>query len=220
MLLKSKAFDVNNKFVVSLDGPAAAGKGTIAHILAAKFGLTYFQSSLVYRKLALVCIKNNIKSTDVETVIKLSQTTQYEPKDDLRDENLGIVASQIAVIPEVRRNLGKYLMQLIETIPRIIMEGRDIGTVIAPSADLKIFIKADINIRAERRYKELCQNTTQNDPIWTFDEVLFQLKIRDKQDTERAIAPLMPSKGALEIDTSLLTPMEVGDKIIEFILWR
>lgn len=123
------------------------------------------------------------------------------------------MASQIAVIPEVRINLGKYLIKLIEITPRIIMEGRDIGTVIAPFADLKIFITADVNIRAQRRYQELLTEGKAYD----LSEVLSQLKIRDQRDTERNAAPLSIPNGALEIDTSYLSPEEIIDKIIKFI---
>lgn len=216
MRLKSKAFDVNNNFVVSLDGPAAAGKGTIARIIAEKFGLIYCQSSLVYRSLALACIKSKIEPTDIDAVIKLSKTTPYYQVEDLSDEKLGIIASQLAIIPEVRNNLGEYLINLIANTPRIIMEGRDIGTVIAPAADLKIFITADINVRAERRYKELSKNGIS----CIFTDVLSQLKTRDIRDTERPVAPLMLPNGALEIDTSFLAPMEIVDKIVEFISVR
>lgn len=213
MALKSKAFNINNNFVVSLDGPAAAGKSTIGRLLADKLQLTYFQSSRVYRSLALSCINNKIDPNDKETIIKLSQTISMVESTELNAENIGIVASQVASISEVRNNLGKYLVELINTTPRIIMEGRDIGTIIAPSADLKIFIDADIKVRAERRYQELYQNNTQ----YMLSDILSQLEMRDKMDKERSTAPLMIPKGALEIDTSYLISTEVVDKIIEFI---
>ncbi|XVN43617.1 MAG: (d)CMP kinase [Candidatus Rickettsia vulgarisii] len=213
LTLKSKAFDINNNFVVTLDGPAASGKGTIGKRLAEKFKLTYYQSSIVYRSLALSCLNQEIDPTDTKAVIELSKTVKYLEDRQLNDERISIVASQIGVIPEVRINLGKYLVKLIETTPRIIMEGRDIGTVIAPSADLKIFITADVNIRAERRYQELLsQGKSCN-----LEEVLSQLKIRDQRDTERNAAPLTVSKGALEIDTSYLSPEEIIDIIMKFI---
>ncbi|KAJ6645012.1 Cytidylate kinase [Pseudolycoriella hygida] len=210
--LRAKAFDADRKLVISLDGPAASGKGTISKLLAAKLKLTYFQSGLVYRNLALSCINNQIVPTDIEAVIRLSQTPRYEETDELFEENVGIVASQIATIGAVRSNLSGYLVKLIESTPRIIMEGRDIGTVIAPSADLKIFIAADINVRAARRYKELSEKGSQ----YVFDDILSQLKIRDQRDAEREVAPLRPPKDALEIDTTILSPVEVVNKIMKY----
>lgn len=216
MTLRSKAFDINNKFVVSLDGPAASGKGTIGRLLAAKLELAYFQSSKVYRNLALSCINNKIDPNDQDAVIKLSQDISIVQDKELGAENIGMIASQVAIIPEVRSNLGEYLVELIRITPRIIMEGRDIGTVIAPSADLKIFINADIKVRSERRYNELHKSGTR----YTLSDILAQLEIRDQRDRERISSPLTIPEGALEIDTSLLAPQEVVDKIIEFISIR
>lgn len=213
MTLKSQAFDIRNNFVVALDGPAASGKATIGQMLAQKLKLTYFQSSIVYRSLAISCINQKIDLTDINGIIELSKSTEYVQNSELDSEIVGNVASKIAIIPEVRNNLGKYLGKLIKTTPRIIMEGRDIGTVVAPNADLKIFIRADIVIRAKRRYKELQEKKGG----YIFDTVLEQLKIRDKRDIERDIAPALPSQGALEIDTSYLSPKEVIDKIMGFI---
>ncbi|WP_375359442.1 (d)CMP kinase [Candidatus Tisiphia endosymbiont of Neophilaenus lineatus] len=216
MTLKSQAFNISNNFVVALDGPAASGKSTIGQMLAQKLKLTYFQSSIVYRSLAISCINQKIDLTDINGIIELSKSTEYVQNSELDSEIVGNVASKIAIIPEVRNNLGKYLGKLIKTTPRIIMEGRDIGTVVVPNADLKIFIRADIVIRAKRRYKELQEKEGE----YIFDTVLKQLKIRDKRDIERDIAPTLPPQGALEIDTSYLSPKEVIDKIMEFISVR
>ncbi|WP_341756621.1 MULTISPECIES: (d)CMP kinase [unclassified Candidatus Tisiphia] len=216
MTLKSRAFDISNNFVVALDGPAASGKSTIGRMLAQKLNLTYFQSGIVYRSLALSCISQKIDLTDINRIIELSESTEYIQNSELDSEVVGNIASQVAVIPEVRNNLGVYLVKLIKTTPRIIMEGRDIGTVVAPSADLKIFIKANIVIRAKRRYKELQKKEGE----CLFDAVLKQLETRDKRDMERDIAPLTVSPGTLEIDTSYLSPEKVIDKIMEFISVR
>ncbi|MDR0329425.1 MAG: (d)CMP kinase, partial [Rickettsia sp.] len=176
--------------------------------------------SIVYRSLAISCINQKIDLTDINGIIELSKSTEYVQNSELDSEIVGNVASKIAIIPEVRNNLGKYLGKLIKTTPRIIMEGRDIGTVVAPNADLKIFIRADIVIRAKRRYKELQEKGGEYGEEYIFDTVLEQLKIRDKRDIERDIAPTLPPQGALEIDTSYLSPKEVIDKIMEFISVR
>lgn len=216
MNLKSKAFDFSQEFVVALDGPAASGKGTIGLMLAEKFSLKYFQSSIVYRELAFNCIKKKVDITNINEVISLSKELEITNEFDFEDENIGNVASQIAVIAEVRDNLNKHLLKLIRTIPRILMEGRDIGTVVAPNADFKIFITANPYIRAERRYKQLQAKGKE----CILDEILQQIILRDKRDKEREVAPLLPALDALIIDTSMLSPISVVEEITQFILTK
>ena len=211
--LKTKAFDISQNFTISLDGPAASGKGTIGLILAKKFSLKYFQSSIVYRQLAFDCISQKIDITGIDEVIALSKELKLDNNIDLDDENIGNIASQIAIVSEIRNNLNKYLINLVKTTPRIIMEGRDIGTVIAPDADLKIFITANPQIRAERRYKQL----QVKGKTCILDEILQQIILRDKRDKERKAAPLLPASGALIIDTSELSAMEVIGEVTNYI---
>jgi len=212
--LKTKAFDFSQNFVVALDGPAASGKGTIGLMLAERFSLKYFQSSIVYRQLAFNCISQKVDITNINEVISLSREIEITDKLDLADENIGGVASQIAVIAEVRENLNKHLVKLINATPRILMEGRDIGTVVAPNADFKIFVTASLGVRAERRYKQL--QTKGKECI--LDEILQQIILRDKRDKEREVAPLLPASDALIIDTSKLSPISVVEEITQFIL--
>ncbi len=211
--LKTKAFDISQNFTISLDGPAASGKGTIGLILAKKFSLKYFQSSIVYRQLAFDCINQKIDVTDIDAVIALSKELKLDNNFDLENEDIGNIASQIAVISEVRNNLNKYLINLVKTTPRIIMEGRDIGTVVAPDADLKIFITANPQIRAERRYKQL----QAKGKTCILDEILRQIILRDKRDKERKAAPLLPASDALIIDTSELSAVEVVEEVTNYI---
>ncbi|ACP53556.1 MULTISPECIES: (d)CMP kinase [spotted fever group] len=211
--LKTKAFDISQNFTISLDGPAASGKGTIGLILAKKFSLKYFQSSIVYRQLAFDCISQKIDVTDIDAVIALSKELKLDNNFDLENENIGNIASQIAVISEIRNNLNKYLINLVKTTPRMIMEGRDIGTVVAPDADLKIFITANPQIRAERRYKQL----QAKGKTCILDEILRQIILRDKRDKERKAAPLLPASDALIIDTSKLSAMEVVEEVTNYI---
>ncbi len=211
--LKTKAFDISQNFTISLDGPAASGKGTIGLILAKKFSLKYFQSSIVYRQLAFDCISQKIDVTDIDAVIALSKELKLDNNFDLENENIGNIASQIAVISEIRNNLNKYLINLVKTTPRMIMEGRDIGTVVAPNADLKIFITANPQIRAERRYKQL----QAKGKTCILDEILRQIILRDKRDKERKAAPLLPASDALIIDTSKLSAMEVVEEVTNYI---
>lgn len=212
--LKSKALDFTQNFVIALDGPAASGKGTIGLMLAEKFSLKYVQSSIVYRQLAFNCIKEKIDIIDINKVNSLSKEIDITDKFDLEDENIGGIASQIAVIAEVRDNLNKHLVKLINITPRILMEGRDIGTIVAPNADFKIFITANPEVRAERRYKQL----QAKGKACILDEILQQIILRDKRDKEREVAPLLPALDALIIDTSKLSPLSVVEQITQFIL--
>ncbi|HJD58844.1 MAG TPA: (d)CMP kinase [Rickettsia endosymbiont of Ceroptres masudai] len=211
--LKTKAFDISQNFTISLDGPAASGKGTIGLMLAKKLSLKYFQSSIVYRQLAFDCINQKIDVTDIDAVIALSKELKLDNNFDLENEDIGNIASQIAVISEVRNNLNKYLINLVKTTPRIIMEGRDIGTVVAPDADLKIFITAHPKIRSERRYKQL----QAKGKTCILDEILRQIILRDKRDKERKAAPLLPASDALIIDTSDLSAIEVVEEVTNYI---
>ena len=217
MRLIDKANDLNTEFIVALDGPSAAGKGLIGRLVAEKFGLVYVQSSIVYRGLAYVCMMAGISADDEGGIIELSASsdviTEVEGV-DLNIEAIGEFASKLSVIQEVRKNLGIYLINLIGNTPRIIMEGRDIGTVVAPNADLKIFITANVEVRAKRRFKQLQYEG--KDCI--LSDVLKLLKSRDDRDSTRAAAPLKAASDALLIDTSDLPPEEVLQKIVNFML--
>ncbi len=219
MKIRDKAFDPKQTFVVTLDGPAASGKGTVARILARKLRLKYIQSSIVYRSLAALCIKNNVDLNDEEAIITLSSSpkiTNHLVESSASDEQIGSVASKIAVIPEVRDNLNKTLKQWIKETPRIIMEGRDIGTIVAPDADFKIFLTADVKIRAERRYNELREKGKE----CIMHGILLQLEERDARDSQRKAGPLKEAPGSFRVNTSDITPLEAVDEIINNIIKR
>lgn len=216
MQLSEKMYNQDNGFIVALDGPSASGKGLIGSMLAKEFGLKYVQSSIVYRGLAYICLQDNISPDDVDSVIKLSATVDVVAQTygvDLNLEIIGDVASKISSIVQVRRNLGHYLKKLIKTTPRIVMEGRDIGTVIAPNADLKIFITANVQVRAARRFKQLRLEGKE----CILSDVLDLLKNRDRRDRLRSAAPLKAAADALVIDTSDLSPADVIRKIKDFV---
>lgn len=222
LTLKQKAYDFSCTFKIALDGPAASGKGTIARILAEEFQLLYIQSSIVYRGLACVCIKEKIDLTNLATslhqISNLSTKTDEIHKaiqtNDLSDENISKASSIIAAIPQVRQNLGLYLKQIVNNATRLIMEGRDIGTVIMPEADLKLFITADNTVRAKRRYKQLLDSGKQ----CILTDILNQIIQRDQRDTTRAEAPLLSAKDAVLIDTSELDIKQVIDKVLNYLV--
>jgi len=214
--LKEKAYNQHNRFVIALDGPSASGKGSIGRMLASGFYLEYVQSGIFYRSLAYLCIVNNIDVTEVKKIIELSRSdnlTELTKGVDLNQENIGNYASKISTIPEVRANINKCLILMVKTHPRIIMEGRDIGTVIAKDADLKIFITADVNKRAERRYKQLHEEGKK----CKLEEVLELLKERDLRDSMRITDPLLVSSDAFIIDTSHMNQKQVIAEIKNYI---
>ena len=214
--LKEKAYNQHNRFVIALDGPSASGKGSIGRMLASEFNLEYVQSGIFYRSLAYLCIVNNIDVTEVKKIIELSGSnnlTEFTKGVDLNQENIGNYASKISTIPEVRANINKCLILMVKTHPRIIMEGRDIGTVIAKDADLKIFITADVNKRAERRYKQLHEEGKK----CKLEEVLELLKERDLRDSMRITDPLLVSSDAFVIDTSNINQKQVIAEIKNYI---
>jgi len=216
MKLLERLYNKNNRIIIALDGPSAAGKGLIGSMLAEEFSLIYVQSSIVYRGLAYICAEESVLPGDVDAVIKLSSEVDVIARIkniDLNIESIGDIASKISVIPQVRINFGRYLRNLIETTPRIIMEGRDIGTVIVPDADLKIFITANVEVRAERRYKQLLLEGKD----CTLTDVLDLLKNRDERDMSRKSAPLKAADDALIIDASDLTPLEIIQSIKNYV---
>ncbi len=214
--LKEKAYNPNTRFIIALDGPSASGKGSIGKMLASEFNLKYVQSGIVYRSVAYLCMINNIDVTDLKKIIELSKTDnliELTKGVDLNQENIGNYTSQISTIPEVRASINKYLILMIETYPRILMEGRDIGTVIAKDADLKIFITADVNKRAERRYKQLHEEGKK----CTLEDVLQLLKERDLRDSTRIADPLAIASDAFVIDTSYMNQDQVIANIKNYI---
>ena len=216
MSLKEKALNLNYKFTVALDGPSASGKGHIGRMVAEAYSLEYFQSSLVYRGLARLCLEKAIDPSDEQEVIKLStfaEIVDYAKNFDLADEIIGNIASKVSIVAEVRKNLSEHLLRLVKKTPRLIMEGRDIGTVIAPNAPLKIFLTASVEQRAERRFKQLIASGKQ----CILPEILEQLKERDMRDQTRSAGPLVAAKDALIIDTSNILPQQVFEVIDNFI---
>ncbi|MFK7973912.1 MAG: (d)CMP kinase [Rickettsiaceae bacterium] len=212
MTLIDKAYSLEESFVIALDGPSAAGKGMIGSMLAEEFSLTYFQSSLVYRGLAYICISDQIDLQQSKQILAIAENVDIFARIkniDLQTEQIGEIASQLSVIGEVRSSLGVYLQQIIKTNPRVVMEGRDIGTVIAPKADLKIFITADIKTRANRRYKQLLLDGKE----CMLSDVLNSLSKRDERDKSRKSAPLIPAEDSYVIDTSHLHPDQVVQQI-------
>lgn len=211
---------------IAIDGPAGAGKSTIAKRVAEKLGLIYVDTGAMFRAIALYMTKKCVKSNEIDKVkeelnnIRLDIVYENgEQQIILNDENVSKLirnpeiskaASSFAQVPEVRERLLMLQRELASKRP-VVMDGRDIGTKVLPSAAVKIFLTADVRVRAERRYKEL----TEKGEKVNLEDIMSDIKSRDEQDMNRKASPLVQADDAVLVDTSSLSVDEVVDAIIK-----
>lgn len=203
-------------FTVAIDGPAAAGKGTISKAVAAHFGFAHLDTGLLYRAVGAKVLAG----ADPLTAAKTLDPTDLE-NDALRTPEVAQAASQVAVIAEVRSALVDFQRSFAQRsfaqrIGGAVLDGRDIGTVICPAADAKLFVTASPECRAARRFKELQGKGMDV----SAQQVLADVIERDKRDSERATAPLIAAADAQQIDTSDLTIDEAVNAAIAFVQSR
>ncbi|MFK3738508.1 (d)CMP kinase [Massilia sp. TN1-12] len=207
--------------VITIDGPTASGKGTVAHKVADHLGFHLLDSGALYRLTALSAIRRGIDLADEHAVSKVAEHLQvrfngthiYLGTEDvahaIRAEQVGNTASRIAALPAVRQALYGLQLSFRQT-PGLVADGRDMGTVIFPTAQLKVFLTASVEARAQRRYKQLIDKGFSAN----MDDLLEDLQSRDARDTQRAVAPLVPAEGAHILDTSAMT----ADAAVEQVL--
>lgn len=183
-------------FTVAIDGPAAAGKGTIARAVATHFGFAYLDTGLLYRAAA----RKVIDGMDPVAAAKALTAHDFE-RAGLRTAKVGQAASKIAALPKVRAALVDFQHKFARSEGGAVLDGRDIGTVICPEAEVKLFVTASNEVRAVRRHAELVEKSAE----LTVAEVLADLQARDARDTERKAAPLLAAADAVMLDTSLMT---------------
>jgi len=187
-------------FVVAIDGPAAAGKGTLAERLAAALALPYLDTGLLYRAIGKLMDERGF---DLDDPVLAGQFAEaLDPEDlkrgDLRGREAGELASRVAVHPAVRAALVDFQRAFAARAPGAVLDGRDIGTVICPDADVKIFVTASPEVRARRRTDELLAKG--RDVV--YETILAETRERDERDSGRAVAPLKPAADAILLDTS------------------
>lgn len=214
---------------IAIDGPSGAGKSTISRKAAEKFGFIYVDTGAIYRTIGLATKIRGVSLDDTAAVVALLPTLEIELKyndageqhmyldgndvsRDIRLPEVSMLASRVSAIPEVRAFLVDMQRGMAEKYD-VIMDGRDISTVILPNADLKIFLTADVRDRARRRYEELRAKGMEK----PFDEVLAEMEKRDEQDTQRAAAPLKAADDAVLLDTSGNTLEESIDEVCRLI---
>lgn len=193
------------QFCVAIDGPAAAGKGTISRALSARFGFAYLDTGLLYRAVARLVL-DGADPVDAAKGLDPDDTT----RGDLRTAQIAQAASKVAVIPEVRKALVKVQRDFAVRPGGAILDGRDIGTVICPEAQVKLFVTASDEVRAERRFRELSERGADT----TLDQVLADVRARDARDRARATAPMRAAPDAVMLDTSDLTIDQAVDSAI------
>lgn len=215
-------------FIVAIDGPAGTGKGTITKLISKEMGLVNIDTGATYRCVALYAIKNNIKLEEKEKIIKSLENIEIDMQNQngeqiiflngenvtnqIRSKEVTQIVSQVSSIKEVRYKMVEVQRNLAKG-KDVIMEGRDITTVVFPNADVKIYLDADENERAKRRYKEMQEKGIEI----TYEEVLKNIQIRDKNDKEKEIGALKIAEDAIYVDTTDLNIEEVKNKILNII---
>ncbi len=202
--------------VICVDGPSASGKGSVARIVAQELGWHLLLSGNIYRLLALLAQQTKLNIDDsaslTQLATRMTQQNYFETGIDLESEQLGEMASRLSTHKEVRAALIP-LQQAAYRSPGLVAEGRDMATVIFPKAGLKIYLSANIEVRAKRRIQQLMFNNPNNEV--KIETILHQLKERDRRDTMRSVAPLKQAKDAIIIDSTTLTLDEVKAQVVE-----
>lgn len=200
--------------IIAVDGPAAAGKGTIARALAQHFGYHFLDTGSLYRMVGLAVLRAGHDPHDAGSAIAAARSLDplaFEDG-DLRSEAVGSAASIVAVIPEVRAALLQLQRDFARKAPGAVLDGRDIGTVVCPDADAKLFVTASAEVRAKRRQVELGSAD--------YDTVLAEIRARDLRDSQRATAPLVAAMDAVILDTSEMGVKEAVWEAVDIVTRR
>ena len=197
-----------NNNIIAIDGPAASGKGTVSKAISAKLQFNYLDTGKLYRA---------IGAKYLEGCEPISAAQNLDENDlklyDLKKPKIAQVASEIALIPEVRASLLEFQRDFSKKLPGAVLDGRDIGTVVCPDAKVKIFLTASLESRANRRYLELVKQ----DPKISLETILEQIRQRDERDQKRISSPLVAATDAKVIDTSELSIKEAVEKVFAYV---
>ena len=215
--------------IITIDGPSGSGKGTVSRLLADKLSFQYLDSGALYRVLSIAATRRNVDTANkvelaliaehMDVIFKTSAQGDFDillegenVTSDVRTETTGALASQLAAYSEVRDALMKR-QRLFARGNGLVADGRDMGTVVFPAADLKIYLTASIDERAKRRHKELIEK---GEDV-SLRALAEQVKARDERDINREVSPLVAAEDAVELDTSNMSALEVLDKVLYII---
>jgi cytidylate kinase len=215
--------------IITIDGPSGSGKGTVSRLLADKLSFQYLDSGALYRVLSIAATRRNVDAANkvelsliaehMDVIFKTSAQGTFDillegenVTSDVRTETTGALASQLAAYPEVRDALMKR-QRLFARGNGLVADGRDMGTVVFPAADLKIYLTASIDERAKRRHKELIEK---GEDV-SLRALAEQVKARDERDINREVSPLVAATDAIELDTSNMSALEVLDTVLHMI---
>jgi CMP/dCMP kinase len=223
---------MSRPFVIAIDGPSGAGKSTLGKMLARELGLLYADTGAMYRAVALACVESNTNTGDAEAVAAVARRARVELSgppdslrvtldgrdvtDELRTEQITRLASVVSAVPEVRRALVRQQREMGARGVGMVLDGRDIGTVVFPAADVKFFLTAVPEERARRRYDQ----DHAREPGLTYDDTLADLNSRDLRDSTRADSPLKIADDAVVIDTTEFGIEEVFARMLEVVRER
>ena len=226
--MEQRGFHMKERLIITVDGPAGVGKSSVSKALSKRSSSVYLDTGALYRAVALRVAESGISPDDREAISKFCETINItlhlangemkivangdDITDRIRTEKIGILASTISAIPAVREVLLP-IQRKAALSGGVIAEGRDMGTVVFPDADVKFFIKADIDERAKRRYLQLTRRGVPAD----LKEIKSGIVVRDRQDMKRNVSPLRPAEDAYILDTTNMKMMEVVDKMIDVI---
>ena len=216
----------SKKIRIAIDGPAAAGKSTVAKNIAKKLNIVYIDTGAMYRALTLKALDKNIDIKDEQALIQLLKATEielvqqeneqkvlldgYDVTEDIRNQKVTNVVPYVAEHKQVREELVRRQRKLADRIS-VVMDGRDIGTHVLPDAELKIFLIASVEERAKRRHQENVEKGFPSD----LAQIMKEIKERDERDSNRATSPLVQAEDAIAIDTTSLSIEEVTEKILQ-----
>lgn len=213
-----------NRLLIAIDGPAGSGKSTVAKELARQLDLPHIDTGAIYRALSLKALEKAVAPDDASGLAKLAEATIFslqngellvdgeDLSDRIRSGSVTAVVSQVSAHPDVRKHLVQVQRSLLTPFGAVV-EGRDIGTVVAPDADLKIFLTANPTERARRRTEELRQDGVEPD----FDQTFSELSLRDERDSMRPVSPLAPAADAVVLDSTDLSAEDVVTRILDLI---
>lgn len=217
---------MGERIVIAVDGPASSGKGTASKLVATQLGYTYLDSGALYRVVALLGTREGISHDDAGALADMTRRLDLsmswdegrlrvwaddeELSEEIRSESVGQGASSVSRWPEVRDALLN-LQRNLGAEGGVVMDGRDIGTVVFPAAQLKVFLDASLDVRARRRTQEMLDRGIEV----SYDQVRADIEARDAQDRNRAVAPLLAADDAVTLDSTMLTPGQVVAKILE-----